>query len=52
MYYYDKTKEAIIGGMTANPRNPQQRQFITDYNFSRRTDIYLSTMHARNALPN
>ncbi|CAJ0713985.1 MAG: porin [Ralstonia sp.] len=48
-YYYDKIKEATIGGATVNPRNPQQWQFIADYNFSKRTDVYLSAAYARNA---
>ena len=47
-YYYDKIKEATIGGVSINPRNPQQWNFIADYNFSKRTDVYLTAAYSRN----
>ena len=47
-YYYDNIKEATIGGATINPRNPQQWNFIADYNFSKRTDVYLTAAYSRN----
>ncbi|MGH1509402.1 porin [Ralstonia solanacearum] len=48
-YYYDNIKEATIGSTTINPRKPQQLNFIADYNFSRRTDVYLTAAYSRNA---
>ncbi|ANJ73709.1 porin [Ralstonia insidiosa] len=47
-YYYDNIKEATIGGVTTNPRKPQQWNFIADYNFSKRTDVYLTAAYSRN----
>jgi predicted porin len=32
-----------------HPNKPQQWNFIADYNFSKRTDVYLTTAYARNA---
>lgn len=48
-YYYDNIKEATIGGVTTNPRNPQQWNFIADYALSKRTDVYFTAAYARNA---
>ncbi|MEE2978420.1 MAG: porin [Pseudomonadota bacterium] len=47
-YYYDNIKEATIAGTTVNPRKPQQWNFIADYNFSKRTDVYLTAAYSRN----
>jgi predicted porin len=50
-YYYDKLKTLQLSkaGAPSSPANPWQVSFIADYNFSKRTDVYLTTAYARNA---
>jgi predicted porin len=48
-YYYDNIKEATIGTTVVHPNKPQQWNFIADYNFSKRTDVYFTAAYARNA---
>ncbi|MGY2486541.1 porin [Cupriavidus sp. CP313] len=49
-YYYADVKGARATATAAetNPSNMQQVSFIADYNFSKRTDVYLSAGYARN----
>ncbi|RAS03488.1 porin [Cupriavidus alkaliphilus] len=49
-YYYADVKAARANatGPEANPANMQQVTFIADYNFSKRTDVYLSVGYAHN----
>ncbi|MBB2920002.1 putative porin [Cupriavidus alkaliphilus] len=49
-YYYADVKAARANatGPEANPANMQQVSFIADYNFSKRTDVYLSVGYAHN----
>ncbi len=44
-YYYDDVRN--LGG--TNIANPWQVSFVADYNFSKRTDLYLTTAYAKNA---
>ncbi len=44
-YYYDDVRN--LGG--TNIPNPWQVSFVADYNFSKRTDLYLTTAYAKNA---
>jgi len=44
-YYYDQ----IMNQPQANAKNPWQVSFIAEYNFSKRTEIYLTSAYARNA---
>lgn len=48
-YYYDDIKDATVGGVHVNPKNPQQYLALADYNHSKRTDVFLGVMYARNA---
>jgi predicted porin len=50
-YYYDKLKTLQLSkaGAPSSPANPWQVSFIADYNFSKRTDVYLTTAYARTA---
>lgn len=50
-YYYDdlKTLRASSAFAKDNPANPWQISFIADYNFSKRTDVYLTMAFARNS---
>jgi predicted porin len=49
-YYYADVKaaRAAATGPETNPANMQQVSFIADYNFSKRTDVYLSVGYAHN----
>lgn len=48
-YYADvKSARAAVGAPQTNPANMQQYSFIADYNFTKRTDVYLSAGYARN----
>ncbi|BDB23769.1 porin [Cupriavidus sp. P-10] len=51
-YYYADVKGARVASTPTsaetNPPNMQQVSFIADYNFSKRTDVYLSAGYARN----
>lgn len=50
-YYYDdvKTLRTAATQPAINPANPWQVSFISDYNFSRRTDVYLTMAYSKNA---
>lgn len=50
-YYYDdlKTLRASNAFVADNPANPWQVSFIADYNFSKRTDVYLTAGYAKNS---
>jgi predicted porin len=50
-YYYDNLKTVRIGQTAAvsNPPNPWQVSFTADYNFSKRTDVYLSMAYVKNS---
>ncbi|WP_454765050.1 porin [Cupriavidus campinensis] len=50
-YYYDdlKTLRASSAFVKDNPANPWQVSFIADYNFSKRTDVYLTAGYAKNS---
>lgn len=50
-YYYSDIKEARLGPTAPGikPANPWQVTFIADYDFSKRTDVYVTTAYARNA---
>ncbi|UBM10122.1 porin [Cupriavidus metallidurans] len=49
-YYYADIKGARTAATSpeTNPANMQQVSFIADYNFSKRTDVYLSVGYAHN----
>ncbi|MEM5432137.1 porin [Cupriavidus oxalaticus] len=49
-YYYADVKGARTAATSpeTNPANMQQVSFIADYNFSKRTDVYLSLGYAHN----
>ncbi|MGO4325954.1 MULTISPECIES: porin [unclassified Cupriavidus] len=48
-FYADvKSQRATATSASTNPPNMQQYSFIADYNFSKRTDVYLSAGYARN----
>lgn len=50
-YYYDnvKTFRASPAGNAVNLPNPWQVSFVADYNFSKRTDLYLATAYSKNS---
>lgn len=50
-WYYDDVKRIQLSssGAATNPANPWQVSFIADYNFSKRTDVYLTTAFAKNS---
>ncbi|GMG94352.1 porin [Cupriavidus metallidurans] len=50
-YYYADFKQLSLAptASASNPANPWQVSFLADYNFSKRTDIYLSVAYSRNA---
>jgi len=52
-YFYDDLTRLVLppnqAGATLNPKNPWQVSFIADYNFSKRTDVYLTAAYTKNA---
>lgn len=50
-YYYDnmKTLRVTPSAPAVNPPDPWQVSFMADYNFSKRTDVYLSMAYVKNA---
>ncbi|SDD52312.1 Outer membrane protein (porin) [Cupriavidus sp. YR651] len=50
-YYYDNLKTLRLSAAQANTNlpNPWQASFIADYNFSKRTDVYLTVAYSKNS---
>lgn len=50
-YYYDNIKTLRVSSVApgTNPANPWQISFMTNYRFSKRTDVYLSAAYAKNS---
>lgn len=50
-YYYDDVKSIRVQPSSPqnNPANPWQLTFVTDYNLSKRTDIYLTMAYVKNS---
>ena len=50
-YFYDdvKTMRASSAFVADNPKNPWQISFVADYNFSKRTDVYLTAGYVKNS---
>ncbi|KJK14263.1 membrane protein [Burkholderiaceae bacterium 16] len=47
-YFYQDFHSSTLPALRP-PGNPWQLMFIADYNFSKRTDVYLTTAYAKNA---
>ncbi|WP_454740129.1 porin [Cupriavidus necator] len=50
-YYYDKLHalQEVFTGPEVSRKNPYQFSFLASYDFSKRTNLYLSTAYAKNA---
>ncbi len=50
-YYYDNVKTLRVASTApgTNPANPWQISFMTNYAFSKRTDVYLTAAYAKNS---
>ncbi len=50
-YYYDNMKalRLVSTAKETNPPNPWQLNFLADYSFSKRTDVYLSMAYSKNS---
>jgi predicted porin len=50
-YFYDDLKQLrpTLASPSNNPTNPWQISFVADYNFSKRTDVYLTTGFSKNS---